>query len=56
LNKEALARISMFSILPSGRKAAELWPTASSWRHRRLDGVQPVGGGPILHPALPASS
>lgn len=55
LNKEALARISTFSISLSGRKAAEF----------RADGIivsTPTGstaynlsaGGPILHPALPA--
>ena len=55
LNKEALARISMFSIAFSGRKAAEF----------RADGIivaTPTGstaynlsaGGPILHPALRA--
>jgi NAD+ kinase len=55
LNKEALARISTFSISLSGRKAAAF----------RADGIivaTPTGstaynlsaGGPILHPALPA--
>ncbi len=55
LHKEALARISSFSISFSGKKAAEF----------RADGIlvaTPTGstaynlsaGGPILHPALPA--
>jgi NAD+ kinase len=55
LNKEALARISTFSISLSGRRVAEF----------RADGIivsTPTGstaynlsaGGPILHPALPA--
>jgi NAD+ kinase len=55
LHKEALARISRFSVAFSGKKAAEF----------RADGIivaTPTGstaynlsaGGPILHPALPA--